>query len=227
MGMNLFKRNTAPGPAAIAAATWWASQLGVIRTNGTDDGMSAMFQILAQAQRPTDSADVGERFAGILAAKVQSELDRLTKIRPDFDVTLDVDYGPDRILGDAADQAGVRGGFPMKTTMWVRTDYVTVSAGYQAESVLVWASDEWLAARPTCNSQKWDEGRPYSDDYHGEPWACSLPIYHEERRHQYDRPLAMCVDCGRTERSGYHDEDRDGWTGRVHAFRAAVPAVEV
>jgi hypothetical protein len=141
-----------------------------------------------------------------LAARVQETLDRYAKLNlSDSSVTLAVDYGPEGALADAARKAGIGGlQFPSKSCMWVYPDRVTVSAGYRAATRLVWASDEWLANRPTCRSQKWDEKR--RGDYYGEPFRCSLPLYHDGAC-QYDRAIALCATCGAAEDWPRHDTE--------------------
>jgi hypothetical protein len=209
-------RKTEPRPAAVAAATWWADKLGLALTNGTDDGMSAALQMYAQSLRPLPTGDEATKFVEVLAAAIEANLASLADVKLPM-VTLGVDYGPDAILGDAARAAGVRAGFPMKTCMWVTSEVVTASLGYGASERLVWASEEWLSTRPACGSQEWRTSDQFVEDYHGEPFVCSLPLYHEERSHRYDQPIALCAASGRREGGATHDPE--GWMGaRAHAF---------
>lgn len=51
-------------------------------------------------------------------------------------LTLDVDYGPCRMLRESAEAVGLQVQFPWKTIMHVYNDHVRVSCGYGAEPVL-------------------------------------------------------------------------------------------
>lgn len=56
--------------------------------------------------------------------------------------TIATDYGPEPILREALDAAGIRSGMylPIKTVSWVDPGLVTASAGYGAGIEVVWAS---------------------------------------------------------------------------------------
>ena len=218
-----------PGPAAIAAAEWWAEAVGHPVHRITDDksgpddqrlgGDYAALAALVGSRAAPVTSDKARAFADAVAETVQSELERYAKLDVSMAVTLAVDYGPDHLLGEAARASGIAGiHFPSKTCMWIREDHVTVSAGYRAMDRLVWASPEWHASRPECLSQKWDETLPYREGYHGEPFACSLPIYHDGD-HAYDKPISLCAECGASERWPDHRAD----SYRHHAFRALPP----
>lgn len=57
-----------------------------------------------------------------------------------------VDYGPDKILSDSAQEAGLKMEFPWKTTMSLGADYVSVGYGYGAPYVYHYplSNDRWL-----------------------------------------------------------------------------------
>ena len=63
-----------------------------------------------------------------------------------FHSSLGVDYGPDKVLHDAANKAGLKMEFPWKTSMSLWTEHVSVSAGYGAERVYHYplADGRWL-----------------------------------------------------------------------------------
>lgn len=204
---------------AVKAAEWWAEQVGaptfrnVDANSGPDDqrlGTFAGFFGSLIADRHPVSKEQGARFVEALAPRIQKIMDR------GYGMGLGVDYGPDPELADAADAAGIHlSRFPWKTTMWAKPDHISVSAGYRGRQVLVWASDDWLANRPVCDSQKWDETRQ-DREYHGESLACSLPIYHEEG-HRYDRPIELCRLCGHR-KGWYHNADERGHMPDFHEF---------
>lgn len=213
--------------AARAAADWWAKAVGaptfraVDENSGPDDqrrmGLAGTMASMVAGLHPVSEGS-GAKFAEVLAGAVETTLRRAGK----WGVSLDVDYGPCRTLHEAATAAGVNGSrFPWKTNMRITTEHVTVSAGYRAADRLVWASDAWLANRPICPSQGWDETLPYSEDYNGEPFRCSLPQYHDEP-HKHDRPIALCSVCGSPEDRSSHGVDRQ-YTRDPHDF-APLPA---
>lgn len=206
--------------AAIAAAEWWARAVQApTYDNGDRSGMTGMLMTLVAAHQPDAQPQQAASFAEVLAPRLQADLDRMASFDGDPYICVGVDYGPEKILADAARDAGISTSkFPWKTMMWIRPDHVTVSAGYGAATTLVWASGEWLSNRPVCTSQKWDESRTDYRTYHGEPWSCSLPIYHDGA-HQFDRPLALCVTCGRPD-SWYHRADERGHMPDFHEFAA-------
>lgn len=212
--------------AAQAAANWWAEAIGEPPRfdNGdrsTNGQIISMLATMAAAGQPEPTDGQREGFAALLATAIQAQLDRFPE--RDWAVTVGVDYGPDLILADAAKAAGVpTSRFPWKTMMWVYSDHVTVSAGYAAPTRLVWASEAWLADRPVCSTQGWDGAKHASAgrDYHGEPWACSLPIYHDEP-HRFDTPLALCGKCQRTKGAYLHDREEWGGMPGFHEFEAA------
>lgn len=200
-------------PAAAAAANWWAEQVGAPTFRATDHrdapedrdrmGLAGMMAGLLADANPV-SAESGAKFAEALAATLTEQLDGAAK----WGVSLGVDYGPDMTLANASKAAGVASSrFPWKTRMTVRPDHVTASLGYGARDRLVWASEEWLANRPTCMSQRWDETRGGGEvEYHGDPFACSLPMYHEDAC-RYDRAISLCAACGAAERWPRHSPD--------------------
>src|SRR5687768_15110748 len=107
-------------PAAVAAA-WWAEAIGAPKFDNGDTsetgGIAMMLAYMVAGTGP--DADTTSKFAAYLAEDIERQLHAgigTLWAR----VTIGVDYGPDRILSDAAEKAGVRGGrFPWKTMMWV------------------------------------------------------------------------------------------------------------
>lgn len=196
---------------AEAAAQWWAKAVAAPDFNNGDPIASALGTMLAaRSAEPTQTAS--QRFVEVLAGRLEQRLTQSSY------VSVNVDYGPDLLLADAATEAGIDGHnrFPWKTHMWVYRDRVVVSAGYRARHELVWASPEWLANRPVCGEQYWNPGRAEEATYHGDPWCCSLPQYHEEP-HQFDQPLALCARCGRPD-DWYHQRDERGHMADFHEF---------
>jgi hypothetical protein len=225
--VNQNSEKPGPSPAAVAAAGWWADAIGAPTFRLTDDTSTAtdranMDLVAMMAVQHADAHPVGENAGGKFAETLADAIDKALEGFERWGVSLDVDYGPCMMLTNAATAAGVDGSrFPWKTNMRVTAQYVTVSAGYRAGHRLVWASDEWLANRPMCSTQDWDESEPYRDDYHGEPFACSLPQYHDEP-HAHDHPISLCAVCGWTEDRSSHGSDRQ-YSRDPHDF-VALPA---
>lgn len=195
--------------AALAAANWWAQQVGAPTFDNGDDGIAGALASMVAEARPVAPGSV-TAFVPELASTVREHM------HPKYGVTLSVDYGPEGLLAEVAQAAGVPfARFPWKTRMSVHDQYVTASRGYRAPTVLVWASEEWLAHRPTCDRQKWDEARQ-DQDYNGDPWACSQPLYHDGPC-VFDRAIVLCGVCG--SRDGwYHDAEQRGHMPDFHAF---------
>ena len=207
-------------PAAVAAANWWAKAIGAptfrntCERDSTQDqlngGMAGMLASVLADQHPV-TEETGAAFAELLAEEI-------TRRTADgrVGVTLGVDYGPDMVLAGVAGRVGVDGSrFPWKTTMWVKGDIVTVSAGYGAAQRIVWASDEWMANRPPCARQRWDRTRGCDAEYTGDPFVCSLLKYHEGDC-QHDTPVSLCRTCGHRSDDYIHTED--GFNTRCHDF---------
>jgi hypothetical protein len=125
--------------AIAAAAAWWAKVLENPKFDalgGTRDRSMEFAQVLmsrnAALNRPQLDALV--RFQSALATGIRKQVyhDRCT---------LSVDYGPDRVLAEAAATAGLANGlmFPCKTTMWIDSDGVRVSYGYRAPQEVVFS----------------------------------------------------------------------------------------
>ena len=204
-------------PAANAAATWWANKVcSPTFDNGdsSDGGVTSMLGMLSASLTPYPSNIQLTKMIEVLGAKID---ERLAK-HPEYGFTLHVDYGPDPMLYEVANEVGISTNrFPWKTTMWINLNYVTASVGYHGRTILIWASEEWLADRPVCTSQKYDESRARKDhDYHGDPWSCSLPVYHSEDC-KYDQPLELCKTCDHP-KDFWHDKEQRSYSTDFHEF---------
>jgi len=118
---------------ARKAAHWWAQFLEspVMPDNGDRSGngvmTSGLASILQDAERSKLPPNAAQKFEGALSDLL---------IDKDGWNCFGVDYSPDRILQQAAVNAGFALGMtvlPWKTTMWIEGDKVTVRAGYGAE----------------------------------------------------------------------------------------------
>jgi len=128
---------------AQQAASWWRKKIegpGYLSKfdNGDtsrDGEFGRVLASLATLKTPQPASEQFDRFEQVLTEAIHTRLLREPKPAEPDDLVLDVDYGPNRLLGEAAREAGV-GGFPWKTTMWVcwaadpMECYVEVRAGY-------------------------------------------------------------------------------------------------
>lgn len=115
------------------AAKWWADKIRNVGPGNFDNGDSSsqggmaimMASMLAMKTAPSsESIDLfEERLAETIKEKVENG----------GSITLSVDYHPDYILSSIANETGVSAsGFPWKTTMWVKSNHVSVSTGFAA-----------------------------------------------------------------------------------------------
>ena len=147
-------------PEARAAADWWADALA----NGTDDhdlgARDAAERDLTAAAR-AGSAVLRQRFTDEqvdafrrqLAERIEQHLikwesyphegawDPSDPRRASALRAIGCDYGPDEVLTEAAELAGLAlkmFDLPMKSVMWIDPGEVKVSAGYGATPKVIW-----------------------------------------------------------------------------------------
>ena len=110
------------------AAKWWADKLryGTVQNNG-EDMQSMMMTLFAMRASKFNGDDINE-FERVLAELVDNDIDARGS------AYLRVDYHPEGLLRDAAEEANIDVSFklPVKTSMRVSEEEVTVSEGYGA-----------------------------------------------------------------------------------------------
>lgn len=183
--------------AAAAAAEWWGSHLAPAFQNNGDSssvgGMAGILGGLLAKENAPSQANI-DLFILSLTRRVR---ERQEASAIGF-TALSVDYGPDMVLRDAADEAGVSTvTFPWKTNMTVYPDHVTVSHGYAAPTTLVWTREDY-EAKP-CDIQAHD---PVS--YTLLPGKCGQDRYHSGP-HDDSVPSPLCATCDRPEHWGTHE----------------------
>ena len=128
---------------AQQAAAWWRKRLeghGYLSDfdNGDRSPAGELAQVMASMaalRTPRAEPSRFEHFEQLLQELVFTRLWREPVPAKPYSLALRVDYGPEDILGEVAQEAGVTG-FPWKTTMWVcwaaepSGCYVEVRAGY-------------------------------------------------------------------------------------------------
>ena len=122
---------------ANKTAQWWTDQLkssSVKLDNGTSD--AGLLAVLAFCG-PKSSDYTDEQisiFRSHLAQHIESEISEWG------DCLISVDYNPDRVLGEAADLAGIKLGsrdLPWKTSTTTSQNEVCLWHGYGAEKVVL------------------------------------------------------------------------------------------
>lgn len=194
--------------SAEAAAQWWADHLTPAFQNNGDPsregGLAGILGgLLAQENRPEDAqVDI------FTLALTKSIRERLSTSSGGW-TSLGVDYGADKVLSDAAKEAGISATvFPWKTYVHVYPDRVTASLGYGARDTLVWTSDDYEPV--PCDAQAFD---PVS--YDPLPGKCGQSRYHDGKcDDSIESPL--CATCSKPEQWGLHDPGHSG-----HEFSAA------
>lgn len=129
-----------PTKVAIEKAVeWWADKLRSCKNSGLSaaerrnpaSGAYQMAEMLMTATKPKVTDEQIETFKSLLASTFKSW-------PAGAHIWLDVDYHPDRALADALAGAGIEnamGVLPIKTSMWIEGDKVSVRYGYGADEV--------------------------------------------------------------------------------------------
>lgn len=135
---------------ARTAARWWANQLGPDSPARNGDATNEMFALAAKTTQTPPTPEQVETFRAHLEQGIIAMLrdpfkawDKAVAEGPQWGSglrTIGVDYGPDPILGDALEAAGIpaRKGtllLPLKTVMWVNPGQVKVGLGYNAAPI--------------------------------------------------------------------------------------------
>ncbi len=125
-------------PAYVKAAIdWWAEAIQHPKMDNGDNSLGNLMAMLGGSSLAKNfSEDEMRAFRSTLATGIISDIEKFGCAQ------LNVDYGPDRILHEAGEAAGITSGFafPCKTYMRVSKDKVTVSAGHAAPNETIWKS---------------------------------------------------------------------------------------
>jgi len=128
--------------SAHVAAEWWADQLREPSAQFNGDDFQTMLLTSAALRGYTPLTE--EQLTLFTEALTLRINQALTKMVYADSVTIRVDYGPDVILSDACEVAGIDVGmrFPAKTVQWVYKDSVVVSYGYGGRDKKIWPIEE-------------------------------------------------------------------------------------
>lgn len=137
-------------PEAVAAADWWADRLARHARHETGDAGSTAFATAgtAMVERHWTPEQI-EAFRFALAEQIEQHVSKYDwrPDEPDFGSymrAIRVYYGPDPVLGDAAEQAGFPLrilDLPMKTVMWINPGIVKVAEGHSVQPAVIWRAD--------------------------------------------------------------------------------------
>jgi len=124
---------------AKIAATWWADQIANPKFDNGDSSFTGfMCNHLANKLVKPVAKDMREAFIEALSSAIVTNLEG-RRVLP-----FGVDYGPDRILSDAAKKAGMpENNFPWKTMMWVSKNHVSAALGYAAQETILYANKDY------------------------------------------------------------------------------------
>lgn len=112
--------------------------------NGDTSDAGFMGTLLVKMLPNNSSEDVLDKFGEYLKESLSNPNESGY-----YDTWLDVDYGPCKILHDAAEKAGLKTQFPWKTTVSIHENDLSVKCGYGAESVYYYPIDgnKWLVTK--------------------------------------------------------------------------------
>lgn len=119
------------------AVSWWAGKLldHQPHRNGDDSFTSVTACFLADMAKQDITLDQVNEFKAALTKSIEE----YAKNIPAFGFSIGSDYGPCKMLADAADEAGIgRANFPFKTTMFfTEKEGILVRDGYGALPVRI------------------------------------------------------------------------------------------
>jgi hypothetical protein len=135
-----------------AAANRWAEQISGHKLNW-DNGaqnegdaeerrmenmMWMLGNINANSAREEVTPEKLQIFKDSLMRRVSEKYNKAVQHYPEYYVTLSVDYGPDELLYESAQEAGINSGvFPCKTIMRIKSGKVTAKLGYGAQEKII------------------------------------------------------------------------------------------
>lgn len=130
---------------AERAAEIWKEMLRAPKFDNGDSSFSGGMASALASMIPTNTTDeLLDAFAEDLVKRIMMPSEEY----PDYfsNLMLNVDYGPCRALQASADAVGLKAEFPWKTMVHVFNDFVSVTAGYAAETVYHYAlaDGRWL-----------------------------------------------------------------------------------
>lgn len=128
-------------PIIETASNWWAEEIKNPSFNiGENDEKAFWFNIISSINSSNQSKVTKES-----VKLFKEELAKIIKkkLKNNNDFTISVDYQPDSILQESAEKANLNGiDFPLKTTMWINKDKVSVRKGLGSPVVDLYNSNK-------------------------------------------------------------------------------------
>lgn len=119
-----------------AAVDWWAEMIQHPKMDNGEAGLANLMTMFGGSKRQLTEPEL-QVFRESLAAGITEQMGTVGRC------TLDVDYSPDHILGEAGARIGLnRFDFPRKTTMYINESTVTVSIGCGAPEQVIWRAEQ-------------------------------------------------------------------------------------
>ena len=120
--------------STVAGVDWWVEQIqNPTFSNGGSGQTESLMAILRLQQVQPLSLTQKKEFGKLLTDRIQTKLDA------EGSICLFVDYAPYYDLGEVANSAGIPGvNFPIKTTMTITKNRVSVNCGYGADEVILY-----------------------------------------------------------------------------------------
>lgn len=119
-----------------AAVNWWSEAIQHPKMDNGDDGLAMIMMMFGGSNKRQLTESELQTFREALTTGITDQMNHAERI------TLSVDYGPDRILGEAGYAIGLgQFDFPCKTTMWISETEVSVRAGYGAPEQVIWSAN--------------------------------------------------------------------------------------
>jgi hypothetical protein len=143
------------------AVAWWMKALRKPKFDiGARGSVAAvitegMFGMLPNNSTDEVLAQFGVELKALLMEGIEKQYTSGERFRK-FPKSLDVDYGPDEILAQAAEKAGLKTPFPTKTNMFVGQNYMQISAGYGADYLYHYPAKDGLWVVTTLRGSELD-----------------------------------------------------------------------
>lgn len=149
---------------ALIAAEWWADKITDPKFDNGADSMAGLFaSAMAGSLIQHVTNDTRQKFIDYLVEYIEKELDKEYRgFGPS--VTLSVDYGPCKILSDAAEFAGLSSNnFPWKTTMWIDKNHIVASYGYRGKHNYLYSNKKYWTSQIEQSNESIKRYKDYND----------------------------------------------------------------